>query len=240
MGKIIAVCGSPASGKTTAALKIAQEIYAMNAGSVLYISPDMTVPSLAYIFPSFKDGELYSLGAALDRTDIFQDDVLQYIVSTKDAKNFGYMGFKLGENRYTYPRVTEDKVLSFFRVAAGIGNYVVIDCSCDHDDLVSTLAKSRADEVVMLVNPDLKCLSYFGSNADQFSAVADKAVKVMNIVDKDLYLPIRDIQNHYKDISFTLPYSRAIKQQAIAGTLSERLGDKRYISTVKGIAKAVI
>ena len=240
MGKIIAVCGSPASGKTTAALKIAQEIYSMNAGSVLYISPDMTVPSLAYIFPSFKDGELYSLGAALDRTDIFQDDVLQYIVSTKDAKNFGYMGFKLGENRYTYPRATEDKALSFFRVAARVGNYVVIDCSCDHDDLVSTLAKSRADEVIMLVNPDLKCLSYFGSNADQFSVVSEKAVKVMNIVDKDLYLPIRDIQNHYKDIAFTLPYSRAIKQQAITGTLSERLGDKRYISTVKGIAKAVI
>ena len=34
MGKMIAVCGAPGSGKTTAALKIAEEIYYAKKGSV--------------------------------------------------------------------------------------------------------------------------------------------------------------------------------------------------------------
>ena len=58
MGKMIAVCGSPNSGKTTAALKLAQEIYELNRVPVMYLSPDLTVPCMAYLFPSSKDSEL--------------------------------------------------------------------------------------------------------------------------------------------------------------------------------------
>ena len=36
MGKMIAVCGAPGSGKTTAALKIAEEIYYAKKGSVIF------------------------------------------------------------------------------------------------------------------------------------------------------------------------------------------------------------
>jgi adenylate kinase family enzyme len=48
---MIAVCGSPESGKTTAALKLAQELYFAKKGTVLFLSPDMSVPALSYLFP---------------------------------------------------------------------------------------------------------------------------------------------------------------------------------------------
>ena len=43
MGKMIAVCGSPNCGKTTAALKLAQEIYGLKKSSVMFLSPDLIV-----------------------------------------------------------------------------------------------------------------------------------------------------------------------------------------------------
>ena len=66
MAKMIAVCGSPDCGKTVAALKLSQEIYRLKKTAVQFLSPDLSVPSLAYLFPNGKDSELYSLGAALD------------------------------------------------------------------------------------------------------------------------------------------------------------------------------
>ena len=42
MSKMIAVCGAPGSGKTTAALKIAEEIYYAKKGSVIFLSPDLS------------------------------------------------------------------------------------------------------------------------------------------------------------------------------------------------------
>ena len=106
MSKIIAVCGSPNSGKTAAAMKLAQEIYYQKKTTVLYLSPDTSVPGMAYLFPNGKDQELYSLGVALDKTDICKEDILRQTVSVKTMQNIGFLGFKLGENRYSYPQPT--------------------------------------------------------------------------------------------------------------------------------------
>lgn len=70
MSKMIAVCGASGVGKTTAALKMAQEIYHSGKTSVLFLSPDLSVPCMAYLFPNSKDSELYSVGVTLDKTDI--------------------------------------------------------------------------------------------------------------------------------------------------------------------------
>ena len=111
MGKFIAVCGSPESGKTVTALKLAQEIYEKTRQRVLFFSPDLSVPLMGYIFPHCKESDLYSIGKALDQTDIYKEDVLKRVVTVKTMTSFGYLGFKAGENKYTYPRPTEDKVL---------------------------------------------------------------------------------------------------------------------------------
>ena len=53
-------------------------------------------------------------------------------------------------------------------------------------------------------------------------------------------IAIENQKNHFKGVDFTLPYSKALKQQTITGTLSERLPDAKYRSVAAGIAKAVI
>lgn len=240
MSKIIAVCGSQGSGKTTAALKVAQEIYYGKNGSVIYFSPDLNVPCMAYLFPHSKESELYSIGVALDKTDITREDVVKQIVTVKTMRNFGFLGFKNGENRYSYPHPTEDKITDLFQAMRDIADFVVVDCTSDPDDLISNMARVDAETVVQMITPDLKCLAYYASQADQFVGIGDRCMKVMNIQEKDLYLPIQEVKGHFRDVNVVLPYSRALKQQAITGTLSERIGDTKYRAAAAMVAKAVI
>lgn len=240
MSKMIAVCGSPESGKTTAALKIAQELYYDKKGSVIFLSPDMCVPAMAYIFPHCKDSDLFSVGKALDKTDIYREDVMKQLVSVKTMLNFGFLGYKATENKFSYPRPTDDKILALFRVMKEIADFVIVDCVSDADDLTSRLALTESDSVVQMITPDLKCMSYYSSQAEMFSTVSERSVKVMSIRDKDLYLPTDEVKAHFKNVAFVLPYSQALKQQVITGTLSERLADRKYREQIAEIAKKVV
>lgn len=241
MGKLIAVCGSPNSGKTTLSLKIAKSIYDNNKGhTVIYVSPDVTVPTLGYVFPNSKDENMYSIGVALDKTDIFEEDIIKQFVTTKTMKDFAILGFKLCENRYSYPDPTEDKICQLFSSLREIADFTVIDCTSDESDLISNIAKRDCDIAVQVYNPDIKSMVFYASCINQFLMIEGKAVKVLNTLDNDLYLPMDEVQKRCGDIPYVIPYSRAIKQQMITGTLIEKVHDAKYLSVIDTIAKAVI
>jgi len=240
MSKLIAVCGSPESGKTTAALKVAQELYYGKKGSIIFLSPDMSVPAMSFIFPHCKDSDLFSVGKALDKTDIYKEDVVKVLVAVKTMLNFGFLGFKAGENKFTYPRPTEDKVASLFRVMKELADYAVIDCTSDSDDLISRMAVNEADSVIQMITPDIKCMAYYSSQGERFDSVKDRCIKVMSVRDRDLFLPEDEIKSHFKNIQFVLPYSRPLKQQVITGTLSERLADRKYREQIAALAEKVV
>ena len=240
MGKMIAVCGSPNCGKTTVALKLAQEIYHLKETTVMFLSPDINVPCMAYLFPNGKDSELYSLGTALDKTDIYKEDVIRQTVNVKTMQNFGFLGFKLGENRYSYPRPTEDKVTQLLAVLREFSEYVIVDCSCDLDDMVSNIAKRDCDIAVQMYSPDLKCVAYYASCVNQFLMIEGKKIKVMNTMENDVYLPIFETDKHFHGMDFTLPYERILRQQMITGTSSERIGNCKFRSETDRLAKAVM
>ena len=241
MGKLIAVCGSPNSGKTVLSLKIAKSIYDNNKGhTVIYVSPDVTVPTLGYVFPNSKDENMYSIGAAIDKTDIFKEDIVKQFVTTKTMKDFAILGFKLCENRYSYPDPTEDKICQLFSSLRETADYTVIDCTSDESDLISNIAKRDCDVAVQVYNPDIKSMVFYASCINQFLMIEGKAVKVLNTLDNDIYLPMDEVKKKCGDIPFIVPYSRPIKQQMITGTLIEKLHDGKYLKAVDSIAKAVI
>ena len=78
-------------------------------------------------------------------------------------------------------------------------------------------------------------MSFYGSKL-----VPEGRLKVMNIMDKDLYLPINETAGHYHGVDFKIPYSRAVKQQGITGTLPQFVKDPAYRNAMSGLAKAVI
>lgn len=236
MSKVIAIGGSPSSGKTTTALKLAQELYVSSHKPVLFVSVDMTVPAMGFLFPHRKEGDLFSLGKVLDKTDVYPDDVVRNMVIAEEMPNLGYLGFKVGENKYSYPRPTEDKVFQLFSSMRKLAAYTVVDCISDCSDLLSAIARRQADLRIQVVSPDMKCMAYSLSHGELFA----EALQIMNIPDRDVYLPIADMREHFGRVSFTLPYSHALKQQAITGTLSHKMSDRLYRGVMAGVAKAVI
>ena len=241
MSKLIAVCGGPDFGKTTVALKMAQEIYRERKGNtVVFLSPDLETPSLGFLFPNGKDQELHSVGKALDKTDIFKEDVMKQFVNVKTMLNFAFLGFKLGENKYSYPQPTEDKINQLFSVLRDTAEYIVVDCTSDEDDLISRIAKRDCDVAVQLFNPDIRCMVYYASCVNQFISIEDRKIRIMNIMDADLYLPIDETKEFFGVADFTVPYSRPLKQQTITGELSEKLDDSAYRKVMKDLATAVM
>lgn len=242
MGKLIAVCGSPGSGKTTASLKLAQEIYSAGGGRVpvIYVSTDPCVPAMAYIFPDGRDSSLFSLGEALDRTDIFPEDIIRRFVCAGSMKNFAFMGYKLGENKYSYPAPTADKAAQFLKAAAACAEYVVADCSSYDDDIIARMAIRDCGSAVQLFNPDIRCIAYYASCADRFIPVKGREAKVLNITGNDIYYPVAEAGKHFGITGFLLPYSHALKKQTETGGLSGMLRDREYRAAVRKIAEAVM
>ncbi len=242
MAKTIAVCGCPNSGKTVTALKLAKQIYDNKKGktTVVVVSPDMTTPTLGFLFPNSKDLEMYSLGVVLDKTDIFKEDIIRQFVTTKTMKNFAFLGFKLCENKYSYPEPTEGKITQLFSALEEVAEYIIVDCTSDENDPISNIAKRDCNVAVQIFNPDIKSMVYYASCINQFLMIEGKKIKVLNIMDNDLYLPIDEVKEKNKGIEFVIPYSRQLKQQMITGTLSESLHDIKYLFAIGEIAKAVV
>lgn len=234
MSKMIAVCGAPACGKTTIMLKLAQEIQAWKKTRVLCISPDLDVPSLSYIFPHRKSGELVSLGRLLDRTEITPDDVLQHLQTMKPFSDLGVLGYCSGDTRYSFPRVTKDKMESFLNAAFSIAPYILVDCANGHD-LFSEMLFRKSDHVVRLIVPDLKSMSY----TPKEKSISVPVTVALNIPDRDLYLPIDDVKSRYGDV-VQIPYSYALKQQGILGTLSDPVPDNAFLTSMKVLSRRVV
>ena len=228
MGKIIALCGSPASGKTTAGLKIAQEVYFTKRASVIFVSPDWNKPTLTYFFPLKKESDLFSLGRVLDKTSITPEDLLKGMVYSSNMNNFGFLGYKSGENRFSYPKPTTDKVLSLLSAASELADYVFVDCSSYFDDPISEIAISNANNYINFIVPDILSMVYYSSYEKRYSTIEHNTIKIINRTFDDVFLPESEVKEHFKPVTISLPYSMMLKQQSLSGTLAERINDTKF------------
>ena len=241
MAKMIAVIGSPGSGKTTVTLKLAQELYcATTNGAVIYLSPSLKVPAIGVLFPNYTPDSIFSLGEMLDKTDIYEEDILNHLVTVKSMNNFGCLGYKAGENKFSFPVLTEDKVKSLFDVLHKMAGYVFVDCTEEENDLISQYALGVADEVILVLSPDLKSMVYLSSNESTLGSHADSAVRVLNINENELYPPVDDVKSNVRNISFVLPFSKQIRGQHLDGLLYERAKDKKYRSELSKIVNTIM
>lgn len=234
MAKLIAVCGAPHAGKTVLALRLSMEINSESKQPTAMISPDVVVPTLGLFFPHHKENTLYSIGAALDRPDVNKADILASMNFVKGWDNLSILGYKTGENRYSYSVPTQDRAMNLLRELGGIVSYMIVDCTNAADDVLSIYAREHADQIISVIAPDLPSVIYHtGVNTGN-------SLRVMNITDNDVILPVSEIKAHFGDFGFTVPYSHALRQQWVTGTLTGKVNDSRYQKVVRSIAKAVL
>ena len=142
MSKLIAVWGTPQSGKTTFTVKLANALNLGGKGksihSAIAVFPDITTPVVPTVFPNKKDEELYSLGSVLQKPDLTRNLVVSNTIFVKDRSNLGFLGYTAKENRYSYAEYTREKAETFLGCVMSIAEYVVVDCSSDPEDNILT------------------------------------------------------------------------------------------------------
>lgn len=242
MSKIIAVWGSPDSGKTTFSVKLASAIYDLYNCTVLTVLTNTRTPALPVLFPMRKADELYSIGVPLSKAEITQDEVINNIVTVKDRMNFGFLGYKDGENQFTYPSADENKCRDLLAMAQTLADVIIVDCQSNMD-IFSTVSVRQAEAVIRLASPDLKSLSFFASQLPLYtdpSFKAEQHILGLNIKNADVYMPIEDAKACLGGVSFTIPYCKDIRIQSLNGTLINTIKDKKYSRKIKAIAERII
>ncbi len=248
MGKVIAVWGTPQSGKTLFSLKFAN---ALNLGgknrsihSAIAVFPENKTPVIPIIFPNKKDEELYSLGSVLQKPDISRNLLVSNAVFVKDRSNLGFLGYTAKENRYSYAEYSRDKVNAFLECAAEISEFVVVDCSSDpEDNLFSEVALERADIIIRLLSPDLKGISNYLSQTPiciRKGYLGENTMQVISVTSPEFQYGASETQSYFGKIEQILPYSQALKEQYVSGDLTESLRDKKYNAALESIRVKVV
>ena len=237
MSKIIAIWGSPNSGKTTLAVKIATELDNRKVGSILVLHTDNTIPVMPVLFPFNKD--LHSIGVALSAVDITQFEILQAVTTPKGRDNLGFLGYVWGDNQFSYPAIDKRKASDCLSVLKSIADYVIVDCSSLYDNVLSHASIADADIVIKLATPDLNSMTFFQSQTPLYIdcdvAIAE-AAQGLTLMSRDTYQPVEDCKQYFSKTSFVCPYCTEIKDQWATGTLINHKNNKAYNQMVNKLA----
>jgi len=243
MSKTVAIWGSPNSGKTTFAVKLAQAIYNLYKCKIVVLLSSLETPSIPVIFPNHKADDVSSVGIPLSKTEYDLDELLRHIILLKNKVNIGFIGYKDGDNKFTYPRYDEDKAKELICALGKLVDYVIVDCDSNlSGNILSEVAVTTADEVIRLASPDLKCISWYLSQKAVYSNEKydwDKHIQGLNIPTNDVSAPVEDAKSHLKEVSFVLPFSRSVKEQIQRGVLYETSLDKKFNKVMTAIATEV-
>lgn len=220
---ILAVWGSPGSGKTVTAVKIAKHL-AQQKQNVVLLLCDMTAPMLPCICPPSELECEHSLGSILAAAHVTEGLIKHNLVTLKKNKYLTLLGMKKGENEYTYPPYEQVQVKELLHGLRAIAPFVVVDCgSYISNDILSAVTLMEADHVLRLASADLKSVSYFSSQLPLLRDSkwdADKQYKVASNVKP--HEAGEQIGQALGSAAFTLPYSQELEEQYLAGNL---LGD---------------
>ena len=227
--KIIAVWGSPHAGKTAFAVKFAENLYQRTRGAVVVLHCDLLTPTLPILFPNAREQDLFSVGTVLAKPNIFRGDIVSNLVTVKERQNLGFLGYRTGENRYSFPTFGRVKVAEFFAVLSDLADSIVVDCTSDPEsNLLTAVSLQDAGTLIRVSSPDLSSLSFFQSQTGAgFGTPKERTVSILNVREPDTAPLASDFASHL-GAQVILPYSEALREQSLVGTLIQPTKDRRY------------
>ena len=242
-GGVLAVWGSPGSGKTTAAVKLAKYL-ADKKKNVVLVLCDMTAPMLPCICPPSDLECEKSLGSILSATHVTEALVKYNMVTHKKMSYLTMIGMLKGENEYTYAPYSKIQAQEFIEALRKIAPFIIIDCgSYIANDILSAVALLECDSVLRLANCDLKSISYLSSQLQLLQNSnwdMDKQYKVASNV--KTYHGIDHMAGALGNVSFKLPYSEELEEQYLQGNLLSDLtlkNSREFRKEIEKVAKEV-
>lgn len=240
--QILAVWGSPASGKTLISVKLAGML-SQERRNVILLFCDPFVPVIPVILP-FMETANKSLGSILSSANITQDVIFSNCLTLKKNRYMTFIGYQKSENVFTYPAYTKSNAVDLLIQLRHIADFVIIDCTSHISaDILSTVSLEIADAVMRSGSCDLKGVSYFSSQLPclferRFNP--DRHIKVLSNIKSNQ--PKNEIRELYAGVKFELPYVAELEEQYNAGKIFEAVKSKdgiKYVNTLNAIAKEV-
>ena len=239
MAKHIAIWGSPHSGKTTLATKLAVELAAKEGKMVMVLYTDDRSPVLPLVFPNQKWSRQYSVGAVLQKVIITTDDVLMQANVYRKYQQLAFLGYVAGENKSTYPDLFPEKVKELYGVMDRIVDYIIVDCVSDlTGNPLSDIGVMLADTVLYLLTPDLKSLNFYYSQSTLYPQEiyhTDRHIRLISNITRDIHEGQREAVDICRDVRAILPYAQGIRQQYAEGSLLCPFRDSGYRKTLESI-----
>lgn len=236
--QMLAVWGSPGSGKTIVATKIARYI-ASRKKNVVLLFADMYAPPLSFICPRSDLETENSLGNILGCAGINEHLVKQNAVLHKKNEYLTMFGMLNGENAFSYPPYSEAQIKDFLAELRKMAMYIIIDCtSVITNDMLSAVSLIESDVVLRLASCDLKAVSYLNSQTpvlldNKFNM--NKQLKAVS--DVDSFQADDTIEQAIGGVNFKIPHSAEVKQQFLMGNLFGALTQNDSKEFRKAISK---
>ncbi len=240
--QILAIWGSPSSGKTVTSIKLANELAAQKKNVVVVLC-DTAAPTLPSLLKAKKTSDV-SVGAVLSAPVITQELILKNCIPFGKNPYVSLLGYRAGENVFSYAEYSKERAVDMLVLLRHISDYVIVDCSSIlTDNILSTAALEMADEVLRLCSCDLKALSYFMSclpliGDGKFKP--DRHIKVLS--NTRPYQGGSEYENSFGGVKYRLPYISAIEEQSATLSLAEELSGKEakvYEPVISAIVKEV-
>lgn len=242
-GNVVAVWGSPSSGKTTVSVKLAHYL-ASRKKNVILLLCDMVSPPLPCLCGSSDLIEEHSLGSILAAAHVTQGIIKENCIFHKKFKYLTMLGMKKGENVFTYPPYTQVQAEELIRNIRMMADYVIIDCgSYIAFDVLSAVALIESDHVLRLVTCNLKSISYLSSQLPLLQDKkwdADKQVRIVSDVRSNE--AANYVEQVFGKVSYTFPHCAEVETQALEGRLFQDLSQKdskEYKLSIEAVGKEV-
>lgn len=217
---VLAVWGSPGSGKSTVAVKLAKYL-ADKKKNVVLVLCDMTAPMLPCICPPSDLECEKSLGSILSATHVTEPIVKYNMITHKKMSYLTIIGMLKGENEYTYAAYSKVQAQELIESLRKIAAFVIIDCgSYIANDILSAVALLESDSVLRLANCDLKSISYLSSQLQLLQNSnwdMEKQYKVASNIKPSH--GIEHMAGAMGSLTFKIPHSDEVEQQYIEGNL---------------------
>ena len=236
--QVLAVWGSPSSGKTIMSVKIARYI-ASQKNNVILVLADMSAPPLPYVCPSSDLESELSLGNILGAAHIDGNLVKQNAILHKKNEYLTMFAMLKGENAFSYAPYTEMQAREFIHALRQLADYIIIDCTSNiTNDVLSAVSLIESDAVLRLVSCDLKSISYLNSQLpllldNKFNA--NKQYKAASNV--SFFQADDEIEQIVGGVSFKIPHSDEVYKQFLAGNLFGGLTEKDSKDFRKAVSK---
>lgn len=210
---VLAVMGSPGSGKTTTTVKLALSL-ATQKKNVIVVFCDPFTPVIPAILPADTVQDT-SLGSLLTAPGLTQTQILNACIPIKESGYISLLGYCAGESLTHYPKITRDKVVEFFVMLRHLADYIIIDCASVFEaDPTSIVAIEMADVVLKMGTANLKGISYFQTHSPMLvDSRFRKETHKMVIGNLKVGQDWEAVSGQYGGVDYILPFVAELEQQ---------------------------